>query len=104
MSILDSRNLEEELNSSEIDESRKKAIQELKNETKKYGWQNGIIFISDFEWLDYCKSMAVECDYISRMTNNPLEYCIDWNEWADLVKNDHEEIEFEGSVYYWREA
>ena len=104
MSILDSRDLEEELNTSEIEIDRKKAIEELKNETKNYGWEHGIIFISEFEWRDYCKDMAIDCGYISRMTNNPLEHCVDWDEWADLVKNDYSEIEFEGSTYHYREA
>jgi len=105
MSILDSRDLEEELNTSEIEIDRKKAIEELKNETKNYGWEHGIIFISDFEWRDYCKDMAIDCGYISRSKEyNPLEDCIDWDKWSDLVKNDYSEIEFEGATYYWREA
>jgi hypothetical protein len=49
--------------------------------------------------------MAIDCGYISRSKEySPLEDCIDWDKWSDLVKNDYSEIEFEGATYYWREA
>jgi hypothetical protein len=105
MSILDSRDLEQELNNSETEEARKQSIKELKKEAENSGWEHGIFFISDFEWKDYCKDMAIDCGYISRSKEyNPLEDCIDWDKWSDLVKNDYSEIEFEGATYYWREA
>ena len=50
MSILDSRDLEEELNNPDTDKERKKTIKELKKETENFGWEYGIIFVSEYEW------------------------------------------------------
>ena len=80
MSILDSRDLEEELKNPHTEEERKKAIKQLKKETENYGWEHGIIFISEMEWEDYCQNFAEDCGYLETLTNghmNPLQYCID---------------------------
>ncbi len=106
MSILDSRDLEEELNNPDTDKERKKTIKELKKETENYGWEYGIIFVSEYKWEDYCKETAEDCGYLQRYndTFNPLESCIDWKEWSDLMAMDYDQVEFEGKTYYWREA
>ena len=107
MSILDSRDLEEELNNPDTEEERKKAIKELKKETEGGGWEHGIIFISEMEWEDYCRDFAEECGYLETSTNghtNPLQYCIDWGKWSDEMSMDYSQTDFEGTSYYWREA
>jgi hypothetical protein len=107
MSILDSRDLEEELNNPDTDEERKKAIQELKKETENYGWEDGICFVSEMEWRDYCQNFAEDVGYLESSINghtNPLHYCIDWDEWSNKMAMDYSQSDFEGTTYYWREA
>jgi hypothetical protein len=107
MSILDSRDLEEELNNPDTEEERKKAIKELKKETENYGWEHGITFISEMEWKDYCQQFAEDVGYLESSTNghtNPLHYCIDWEKWGNEMAMDYSQSDFEGTSYYWREA
>ena len=60
----------------------------------------------EYKWEDYCKETAEDCGYLQRYndTFNPLESCIDWKEWSDLMAMDYDQVEFEGKTYYWREA
>ena len=104
--ILDSRDLEKELKDIETDQERKKAIKELKEECQNYGWEYGINFINEDYWEDYCKDFAEDCGYLNMRSDtfNPLESCIDWEKWSDLMKQDYSEIEFDGTWYYYREA
>jgi len=106
MSILDSRDLEEELNNPDTDEERKETIKELKKETENYGWEHGIFFVSEYEWEDYCRDFASDCGYLETRSDtfNPLENCIDWKKWSDLMAMDYDQVDFEGKTYYWREA
>jgi len=105
--IIDSRDLEEELNNSDTEEERKKAIKELKKETENCGWEHGITFISEMEWEDYCQNFAEDVGYLESSTNghtNPLHYCIDWEKWSNEMAMDYSQSDFEGTTYYWREA
>jgi hypothetical protein len=109
--VMDSRDLQEELESiknikeelSTGNKEKKEAILELKKETEYSGWEHGITFISEYYWKDYCQEFAEEVGYVSA-DNNPLMYCINWQEWADLMQQDYSEVEFEGRIYYYREA
>jgi hypothetical protein len=107
MSILDSRDLEEELNNPDTEKERKKAIKELKKETEGCGWEHGINFISEMEWKEYCQQFAEDVGYLESSTNghtNPLHYCIDWEKWSSEMAMDYSQSDFEGTSYYWREA
>lgn len=109
---LDSRNLEEELNElleakenkEDYDEERLKALEELKEECEHYGWNDGIIFIPESEWEDYCEEFAYDCGYLDRHNNNPLSYCIDWSQWAESMTQDYSTVDFDGDTYYWRDV
>ena len=104
---LDSRDLEEQLNDPTTDDETKEAIKELKEECEDYGWEYGIHFINEYYWEDYCRDFAEDCGYLNMSSNdisNPLESCIDWEKWADLMKQDYSETTFEGKTYYYREA
>ena len=101
----DSRDLEEELNNKETDKERMEAIKELKEETENYGWDHGIYFIPEENWEEYCQDFAYDCGYLDRHNEfSPLESCIDWKKWSDLMAMDYSTVTFEGNDYYYREA
>ena len=59
------------------------------DECENYGWEHGIHFINEYYWEDYCRDFAEDCGYLNMNSNdisNPLESCIDWSKWADLMK------------------
>ena len=101
---LDSRDLEEELNNPDTDEERKKAIKELKEQIENDSWEHGIYFVSEYEWEDYCRDVASDCGYLKMRSDtfNPLESCIDWSKWSDLMAMDYQKVDFEGKTYYCR--
>ena len=95
MSILDSRDLEEELKNPHTEEERKKAIKQLKKETENYGWEHGIIFISEMEWEDYCQNFAEDCGYLDN-TEVPtfITNHIDWESvWSRELRFDYFEVD-----------
>ena len=105
--IIDSRDLEEELKTLDPKEDKEeiKEILELKKEVSSYGgdsWEHGIIFISEYEWKYYCENFAEEVGYIDNLDNNPLQHCIDWDQWADNMSMDYSSVEFRGQSYYYR--
>lgn len=114
MGILDSRDLEEELNElleakenkEEYDKDRLRALENLKSECEGYGWEYGIIFIPEYEWEDYCREFAEDVGYLGTMRDNenPLQYCIDWEQWAETMSQDYSIVNFEDEDYYYREA
>jgi hypothetical protein len=106
---LDSRDLEDELKDNRSDSDRIKAIKQLKDEVINDGghpndWGDGITFIHEDDFTDYCEELAYEVGYLEdlRKETNPLSYCIDWDKWARDCKNDYAEIEFEGQTYLYR--
>lgn len=80
-----------------------KELNELKDECEGSGWDDGIYFIPDYEFEDYCRELAEDC-YITSADNNPLLNYVDWEKWARDCSMDYSEVEFRGTSYYWREA
>jgi hypothetical protein len=85
-----------------------KALHEIRDECESSGWAYGIGFIRDSYWWEYCQEFAVDVGYTKRDGNdrdsNPLDQCIDWEKWADLMMQDYQTIDIGGTEYYWREA
>jgi hypothetical protein len=114
MGYLDSRDLEDELQNLEereddkddpLDEEDKrnlKELKELKEECEDYGWDDGICFIPDYMFEDYCRELADDCYSLDK--NNPLSNHIDWESWANAVEMDYSEVDFRGTTYKYREA
>lgn len=110
---MDSRDLEEKImglktlkddnNISEDEQEELIKLLKLKEETENYGWLNGIYFIPDYEFEDYCRELA-EDNYISNNDKNPLLNYIDWRGWARDCKMDYMEVEYCGTTYFYREA
>ena len=106
--VLDSRDLEEELNDKRTDSDRIKAIKKLKyeiiNERLASDWEYGIIFIHEDDYTDYCEELAYDCGYLENLKReqNPLSFCVDWDKWASYLRHDYSEIEFENETYLYR--
>ena len=105
--IINSRHLEEELKTLDPKEDKEeiKEILELKKEVSsydRYSWEYGITFISEDEWQDYCENYAEEVGYIDNLDNNPLQHCIAWDQWANILSMDYSIVEFRGKSYYYR--
>jgi len=116
MPSLDLRDLAEELEGlkeklsnsgfSHTDQIRLSALKELENQLDSSlieASDNEPQIIHEDEWLDYCKQLASDCDFIGgKVKNNPLLYHIDWESWADEVMTDYECIVFDGNQYMYR--
>lgn len=89
----------EEWEHAELDELKK-----LKEECEDSGWECGITFIIDWHFRQYAEEYAEEVGFIDSRGNNPLFYHIDWDSWAESMKQDYYEIEFQGNTYLYREA
>ncbi len=117
--VIDSRNLLEELKTldkiddldriAEIEElieevDRIAEIEELIEEVGRDYCEDGITFISERYWVQYCEDTAYEYGYLDGNPNdyNPLSNYIDWQGWADAVAMDYNQTEFNGDTYYWR--
>ena len=88
--ILDSRDLEERIvelkKDNNLTDQEKEELEQLtaiKKDVEDYSsddWEDGITFVSQYYWQDYCKDFAYDCGYIEdidRVNANPLIYCID---------------------------
>jgi len=105
--IIDSRDLLEELETLDeedsYDKERIEMIDDLKEEVGKDNFEMGVTFIRENYWVQYCEDLAYDCGYMDRQDNsNPLHYHIDWQGWADAVEMDYNQTEFDGDTYYWR--
>ena len=104
--ILDSRDLLDELKTlDKIDDlDRIAEIEELIEEVGRDYCEDGITFIRENYWVEYCEDLAYEFEYLDGHPNdyNPLHYHIDWKGWADAVAMDYNQTEFDGDNYYWR--
>ena len=103
--ILDSRDLLEELETLDeedsYDKERIEMIDDLKEEVGKDNFEMGVTFIRENYWVQYCEDLAYDCGYLDRQ-ENPLHHHIDWQGWADAVEMDYSQIDFDGDTYYWR--
>lgn len=104
---MDSRDLEEELQElqeiqelgedEDFDEDRLISLIALKSETETSGWQDGITFINENSFEEYAKDFIEECCEIPTF----LENFIDYESFADEMKMDYSECEFEDETYYY---
>ncbi len=66
--------------------------------------RNESAMIPDYEFEEYCREMASDFGYLNSESgaDNPLMNHIDWDGWAEDVKHDYMEIEFDGGTYLIR--
>jgi hypothetical protein len=55
-------------------------------------------------WEKYCRQEASELGFLKDLENNPLEDCIDWDKWADKVRQDYRKTTIGDVTYYYREV
>jgi len=113
--VIDSRDLvtllDELEQGDEHDEEEReliKALKEIREECETCGWTDGIGFIRDSCWTEYCREFASDVGYVKADRDgdnfNPLFNCIDWDMWAEFMQQDYQAIDIGGTEYYWREA
>jgi len=112
MDILDSRDLQDTLDTFFADEPEDytaeerryiREIIELKNVTEEEGWEYGIKFIPVSEFKEYAQDLAEDCQLIPDNLSWPI-ICINWEQAARELAYDYSMISFDGSDYYYREA
>jgi hypothetical protein len=62
-------------------------------------WQHGATLIRDSHFKEYAQGLADDIGAIDRNATWPAN-CIDWDEAADLLRQDYFSAEF-GGVEYW---
>ena len=113
---IDTRDLEEHLKDlknkkySDEDLDDKDYIEEIeriKTEIGEEEFKFGITLIEEDEFFDYAKEYAYDIGLLSgslygKGQGNPIDFYVDWDEWAENLKNDYEEIEFNDRNYFYR--
>jgi hypothetical protein len=110
--IIDTRDLEEHLKDLKKTESPDdddkeyiEKIEQLKQELGSNAFDDGVTLIEESEFQDYAKELAYECGHLSGSpycsNPNPLDYFINWEEWADHCKIDYSDVEFDEKTYYY---
>lgn len=114
MSYLDTRELDKELDElrdrrddpdDELDEEdtdRLEALQGLECELGGSLLLADTTMIPEEDFEDYAREMADSVGWLTDARNNPLLNFIDWGWWAESVKVDYMDVEFEGRNYLIR--
>ncbi len=113
--ILDSRDLEERIvelkKNNDLTDQEKEELGQLtaiKKDVEDYcdEWEDGITFVSQYYWQEYCEDFAYQCGYMddfkSNNSHNPLTYCVDWEKWASEMKYDYTSTQINNVDYYFR--
>lgn len=86
------------------DELELKTLKDLKKDYIEYygesSWECGAYFIKDDYFEDYCQEYIEDCYEIPDF----LQHHIKWDSIANEMEMDYTEIEFDGQVYFTREA
>lgn len=56
--------------------------------------------IPEDEWEEYCQNLAEEVGCIQRDCR--LIDFVNWDDWADAMRADYKQIDFDGDTYYWK--
>lgn len=57
-------------------------------------------FVSDSEWVDYCRQYAYDSGTIEQ--DSAIDNYVDWQGWADAMQSDFTVVEVGGTTYYGR--
>ena len=107
MSVIDSRELQDEIDDlladeerDETDEARLKALQVLADHVGGE-WEYGAALIPESEFEDHARDLAEEMGAIPSSYTWPIS-CIDWEQAARELSMDYTTVELEGVTYYVR--
>src|SRR2546425_11935801 len=107
--VIDSRDIIERIelldgldDRDELEASELAALKALEEESSgSPDWKHGETLIRDSYFEDYTQQLAEDCGMLKDATSWPLT-CIDWDEAADLLKQDYFSVEFDGVTYWIR--
>lgn len=114
MSYLDTRELDKELDTlkgrrddpdDELDDEdtdRLEALQGLECELGGSLLLDDTTMIPEEDFEDYARQLAEDVGCCARSDENPLMRYIDWGWWAEDLKQDYLDVEFEGRDYLIR--
>jgi len=76
----------------------------IRDEVNSSEWDYGLTLIADSHFEDYCKELADDLGYLGsrQEEHNPLLDCIDWEQWADMCRQDYSSVEIDGTTFYYR--
>jgi len=109
--VIDSRDIQERINALKNAKEHKLLSEDEKRELKQLesfkeqcedsngdSFEYGQIIVHENYFDKYAEEKAYEFGYIEK--NSPLASCIDWDEWAELMKDDYLEVEYNEETYY----
>lgn len=64
--------------------------------------RNESTLIEEIDFENYAQQFADEVGYVQDADSNSLMSYIDWERWADDLKQDYTEVEFDGRTYLIR--
>lgn len=100
---LDERDEEDDDNPLDEDERDRRAdLRSLAAQLDTTLWEyaaNESTLIEDIDFEDYAREFAVDVGYFRDDGNNVLMGYIDWGAWANDLKQDYLEVEFDGREY-----
>lgn len=87
----------------EADADELKALKALQDEAEGYSpdWKYGATLIRDSYFKEYAEELADDIGAIDRNASWPV-CCIDWDEAADMLKQDYTAVDFDGVTYWVR--
>lgn len=98
--VIDSRDVIKAIDWLDEDDEDRKALEALAEEAEgSPDWNHGETLIRDSYFEDYARELAEDTGMIKGDESWPLN-CIDWEEAADLLKEDYFSVDFDG-VEYW---
>ncbi len=104
---LDTRNLQDEIDElealekpSDFDTGRLSSLCELRDEVGS-GWKDGVTLIPDYKWEEYAQETAYDLGFIDR--DSEIGYYVDWERWAEDMRQDYATVELEGSTFLYRQ-
>jgi len=107
MKNYDTRDLEEELNElleakedgEYYDQDRLKELEDLKESLENDGWESGINLIHENNFKEYAEEFFDDC-YLGSVPKQ-VKYYIDYDGFAEDLKQDYNEVVFEGETYFY---
>jgi hypothetical protein len=100
--VIDSRDVIDALKHLDEDDDDYKALAALEEEASgSPDWKYGETLIRDSYFEEYAEETARDTGMISGTETWPLN-CIDWEEAAELLKEDYFSVDFDGVTYWIR--
>jgi hypothetical protein len=81
------------------EDERRLALEALNEEVNLWeAGRNGSALIPDYDFEDYAEELAYDIGMVDR--DAQISHYIDWDKWADDLKDDYLSVDFEGQEYW----